>query len=402
MIGVVAGVFALCVAAPEARSEAPANSRGLVITAAQFRAAYNQHAAKSGGPLLPPFERIPEAPSQQLQSIPNEHISVTLTTSGTDDVVQAVVLVLGSDGTEKGKKVQTGALIWGLGTSCSLGRDELKEIMSAMFKDAETRGPIWGGGSTLFGCIFQWSHTPNSPWFVRVDPQPGNWPICLGANVLGHTHIEPKSSLTFVAVPPGKFRYQREDDKAMSGFDLGRTEVTVEAYARCVRAGACKAPLVDYSGLSRHYKPASCNWGTKRTNHPINCVDWFQAEAFCSWIGGRLPTSEEWEYAASGGEGRVFPWGYEEPDSTRVQWHADGTAAVGTHPRGDSRWGLQDMAGNVGEWTSGDVGANSKEIRGGWWALSDDKLASVPLGTSYRSSYDPKAGHAFFGFRCRL
>jgi sulfatase modifying factor 1 len=88
-------------------------------------------------------------------------------------------------------------------------------------------------------------------------------------------------------------------------------------------------------------------------NKAINCVDWYEAFAFCIWDGGRLPTESEWEYTAAGGaENRLFPWGSATPDCTRVNFSGcSGTVvAVGSKPMGNGRWGHADLAGNVFEW----------------------------------------------------
>ena len=130
--------------------------------------------------------------------------------------------------------------------------------------------------------------------------------------------VEPKSGLTFVHLPGGKFHFgcelqdsDCEKDEGptrlatVSPFWLGKTETTVAAYAKCVAAGACSAP---------QSSSVSCN-GDWKANHPINCIDWNQASRFCEWIGGRLPTATEWEYAAKGGSSRIYPWGDELPES---------------------------------------------------------------------------------------
>jgi formylglycine-generating enzyme len=89
---------------------------------------------------------------------------------------------------------------------------------------------------------------------------------------------------------------------------------------------------------------------------PINCLDWYAAYAFCIWDGGFLPTEAEWEFAASGGEERVFPWSTPPVDTTYGSQYACylpecvEPQPVGTFPPGAGRWGHADLAGNVSEW----------------------------------------------------
>ena len=169
----------------------------------------------------------------------------------------------------------------------------------------------------------------------------------------------------------------------LSPFCIDKTEVTVAAFRACVQAGDCPPPsaTVEWKDIKPEDKTKwsqFCTWGkTGLDRHPINCVDWKQASAYCEWTGGRLPTEAEWEYAARGNDGRSYPWGNEPPDAKRLNacgsecasmgkkrfdesWKAmypgdDGwpaTAPVSSYPNGASPFGVLDMAGNVWEWTA--------------------------------------------------
>ncbi len=135
-------------------------------------------------------------------------------------------------------------------------------------------------------------------------------------------------------------------------FSIGATEVTVLDFYRCWQQGYCVISPGTATG---------CNWNQPgRENHPVNCVDWNQAQAFCAWAGGRLPSEAEWEFAArSSGVTSTYPWG-ETPVATcdLVVMNQDGGGCGLTHtwdvcskPGGSTGSGLCDMAGNVWEWT---------------------------------------------------
>jgi formylglycine-generating enzyme required for sulfatase activity len=220
-----------------------------------------------------------------------------------------------------------------------------------------------------------------------------------------------------VAIPGGTFMLGSTDTASawdapahsvtVGRFCIDKTEVTVAAYDECKTAGACTNPLTGTS-------PATCNpAGAAKANHPRNCVTLEHAQKYCTWKGMRLPTEEEWEFAARGGtEQRTWPWGATAPTATSACWNramATGTCPVSGSPAG--AFGLFDMAGNVQEWTSslladypGGTGVSStispppygQVLRGG------DYYASSPnyIKGARRFRSTATLTSSTFGFRC--
>ena len=186
-------------------------------------------------------------------------------------------------------------------------------------------------------------------------------------------------------------------DVSFPTFLLQVDEVMVAQYARCVDAGKCTPAGTD----------DFCNAGqTGRERNPINCVTHAQASAYCGWLGRRLPTEEEWEYAASGKGKRLYAWGNTSP-AGRVCWgRADaGTCDVGSFDGGATPEGLRDVTGNVWEWTSSDYcfydlhvacARDQKVARGGGWFSTNPSV----VRTQVRQGYGPETQSANVGFRC--
>ncbi|MEE3235517.1 MAG: SUMF1/EgtB/PvdO family nonheme iron enzyme [Candidatus Latescibacterota bacterium] len=194
---------------------------------------------------------------------------------------------------------------------------------------------------------------------------------------------------------------------SLSTFWIDKFEVSVQDYQECVKTGKCSP-----AGLS-----AGCNTNySDRADHPINCVDWDQANTYCTWRQKRLPTEAEWEYSARGRDNRLYPWGNEAPNPTLLNYNnlIGGTTVIGTFPLGVTYFKVYNMGGNVQEWTndlySGDYYASSPEkdpqgpndgslrvVRGASWKLG---ILQEVLTTTVRFAFVPTTKDNSLGFRC--
>ena len=189
----------------------------------------------------------------------------------------------------------------------------------------------------------------------------------------------------------------------LSTFDIDVTEVTQAAYAGCVAAEACTEP-------SSNYAPE------ETPTLPVRNLTWDQAVEFCSWAGKRLPTEAEWEKAARGTDGRLFPWGAgDEFDCDRANTDQCGGVVlpVGTASDGASPYGALDMAGNVWEWTHDYYAADAYESHGGpdpqgpaegerrvYRGGSYGNLPTLARVSNRADTYNPAVGGSGLGFRC--
>ena len=175
----------------------------------------------------------------------------------------------------------------------------------------------------------------------------------------------------------------------LPAFKIMMYEVTNAEYAACVHAGTCAPAGRAISDSNIPYTPALF-----LPERPVVGVSQQDAALFCSWLGARLPTEEEWEKAARGTDGRIYPWG-NRLELERANVGADDPAAVGDHPAGASPWGVHDLAGNAFEWTSSHEG-NRYVLRGGSWFGFPFRARSADRGTKL----EPTFANYDVGFRC--
>ncbi len=214
-----------------------------------------------------------------------------------------------------------------------------------------------------------------------------------------------------IAIPGGTFSMgstDGEDDErpvhpvTLQPFELDVTEVTVAAFLACVGAGRCSAP----------HEGEGCN-RADRPEHPVRCVDFNQASTYCRAHGKRLPTEEEWEYAARGSQGRRHPWG-PAPPVRQPCWNGEGNVAgkgrrdgpcpVGSSTGDRTPTGVLDMAGNVSEWTAShycpypiaNCASPLRATRGATWG----DFSAAMFHATYRGRSAPSEHSASLGFRC--
>lgn len=291
----------------------------------------------------------------------------------------------GCDGAEQ-------CLLWPAGTPCS--EEVCQGSILQHAGECNGSGACQGGSATscgAYGCNSEGTACLSS-CTGPTDCAPGY--ICHGSGQC----VPDSVGLVFVAIRGGLYDMGTEDwissipvhPVTVPGFELTMTEVTVAQFAACVAAGMCTLPAT--GGL--------CNWGLMgREDHPVNCVSWFQARSYCAWLGARLPSEAEWEYAArSQGQDILYPWGNEEVTCQRAVMYQGGagcgaqsTMPVCSKPLGNTAQGICDMAGNVTEWTEDDwfgnyVGAPSD---GSAWVANPRKDTRTVRGGNFdvSSSY---------------
>lgn len=221
-----------------------------------------------------------------------------------------------------------------------------------------------------------------------------------------------------VYVPAGEFIMGSEDGDSderprhkvyLDAFYIDRYEVTNAQYKVCVEAKVCNPP-----GSNGSFSRDSYYGNPAYDDYPVIYVSWHDADTYCRWAGGRLPTEAEWEKAARGIDGRKYPWGNKwDTSKTNSRETTPGdTVAVGSYPAGASPYGVLDMAGNVWEWCQdrysanyyagspernpqGPSSGNYRVARGGSWANY-----VMNVRAAFRFRIDPDVRSNLVGFRC--
>ena len=232
---------------------------------------------------------------------------------------------------------------------------------------------------------------------------------------IGSSWVRPADGMTMLYIPAGEFEmgsHDGDDDEKpihtvyLDAYWMDETEVTNAMYEKCVSAGECDQPGGSYYGDSSY------------TNHPVVHVDWNNAQNYCRWTGGQLPTEAEWEKAARGGlEGKKYPWGDANPVCTQgaengAQFAECSGETISVGSFSANGYGLFDTNGNVWEWVSdwydsgyyanspsnnpsGPSSGNSRVLRGGSWLGYN-----VNLRSANRDRYGPTLASGISGFRC--
>lgn len=229
------------------------------------------------------------------------------------------------------------------------------------------------------------------------------------------TEITGKDGAPMVLIPAGEFAMgsdKGDDDEQpihrvfIDSFYIDKFEVTNGRFAKFVEAIQIEPP-----------------WGFKdketpvvHIDQPVRWVNWMDAMGYCLWAGKRLPTEAEWEKAARGTDGRMYPWGNETPTPAHAVFGlkegADTVSAIGNRDKGKSPYGVHDMAGNLYEWTidwydeqfysknpainpRGPAEGAAKVQRGGSYTNAPYRLRST-----FRTKGDPTEHDPNVGFRC--
>jgi formylglycine-generating enzyme required for sulfatase activity len=228
------------------------------------------------------------------------------------------------------------------------------------------------------------------------------------------------------AVPAGNFSQGSNDNDSdespiqsvsLDEYQIDKYEASAQQFARFLNQNGNPDKKYmdenDESTVVKNGEAYQARAGYEK--RPASNVSWFGAEAYCKWVGKRLPTEAEWEKAARGTDGRKYPWGNQDAnDKLAVYGKSDISSMkdVDSMLEGASPYGVHHMAGNVWEWTAdwydskyyrkgniknpkGPDSGKSRVLRGGSWSRG-----SASMRSSNRGNDKPAKRHGFDGFRC--
>ena len=253
------------------------------------------------------------------------------------------------------------------------------------------------------------SHQPNiSPGYqvqTVIPVQNVEHPISIPTGTTQNSGIQEKPTLLVTSdekpmrlIPASTFQFGNSEKLKLPDFYIDLWPVTNEEYQRFVLESNIDPPAKWRNG----------KFLEKKAKHPVTGVSWYEAVAYASWAGKRLPTAAEWEKAARGTDGRSYPWG-EGFDALRCNTSESGkreTTPVTQYQTAISVYGILDMAGNVWEWTSDEIqprglGRQTREtkrvLKGGSWKTSKGSAECAAFTSAW-----PQEQIEDTGFRCAL
>jgi hypothetical protein len=283
-----------------------------------------------------------------------------------------------------------------------------------------------GAGIADRASLLKELHDAWMPWLTDIEREPEPEGRAVIGRVLGRLGLDDRRGvgldpdglpdIDWVEIPAGEFIYQDRKKRHLEAFRIARYPITNAQFEAFVRDGGYGDEHW-WKGLHDWIKaPEAPSW--TYANHPRGTVSWYEAMAFCAWLGERLrleirlPTEEEWERVARGSDGREYPWGdgyragyanIDESSGEAGPHNLQQTSTVGIYPQAESPEGVVDLAGNVWEWClneygkpdrTGKGGDESRVVRGGSggsdldYARADARFNARP---DYRSGY--------YGFR---
>ena len=281
---------------------------------------------------------------------------------------------------------------------------------------------IWiaiGASAVVIISLAVYSYIQNNRVTNILKPKPSLVPKenIISSPKTSFTKFSPNDGTLMVYVPAGEFSMGYENGEGdespvhsvfLDSYYIDQTEVSNTKYAHCVAANACTEPR---SFTDSHYGD------TQYDNFPVINVDWYQANSYCIWVERYLPSEAQWEKAARGTDGCIYPWGNDEPDSELVNFNkykGDATP-VNSYFQGVSPYGVLNMAGNVREWVADwydasyystqEIWANptgpgetgDHVLRGGSWYENANGIRAMDRYWGARTRWS-----RFIGFRCAM